>query len=94
MSDWAYAQKDKSEELCRLHYFAVKKKQGERTIEFVITVREYVSPLDPTMPFFAQADREMNQNAVAYRPSGWGKSLLEALDMCLRAIRKFDYEGE
>jgi hypothetical protein len=94
MTDWGYAQQDAAEQLCRLHRFAMQKRQDGRQVEFIITVREYVTPPDPTMPFFAQADRQTNQKTAPYTPSGWGGSLLDALAQCMRAIRKFPYEGE
>jgi hypothetical protein len=46
------------------------------------------------MHFFAQADKDTNQHTAAYRPSGWGKTMLEALSECVRAINRFPYEGK
>jgi hypothetical protein len=72
--------------------FPRKHQRGE--IEFVITVKEFITPKEPTMHFFAQADKETNQNTAPYRPSGWGKTMLEALSECVRAIHRFPYEGQ
>jgi hypothetical protein len=92
MTDWKFAQRDPAEELALLHHFSVKKNQGEQDIEFVITVREYVTPKDPGMPFFAQADKQTNQKVAPYTPTGWGHSVLEALGNCMDEIRRFPYE--
>ena len=83
-----------AEELARLHYFSVKKRQPEGEIEFVITVKEFASSNAQHMRFYAQADREINQKTAPFRPFGWGDSLPAALTECLRAIRQFPYEGE
>jgi hypothetical protein len=93
MKEWGFAQTQVSEELAQLHYFSMKKQQAGAAIEFVITVKEFITPQEPTMHFFAQADRETNQNTAPYRPSGWGKTMLEALSECVRAIHRFPYEG-
>jgi hypothetical protein len=61
-------------------------------VEFIITVKEYVTPKEPTMHFFAQTDKMTNRKTAPYRPSGWGKSLLEALSECVKAINRFPYE--
>jgi hypothetical protein len=45
------------------------------------------------MLFYAQADKQTNQKTVPYTPVGWGRTLLEALADCIRAIHKFPYEG-
>ena len=93
MQEWGFAQADPSDELAQLQYFSVKNRNGRR-VEFVITVREFITPPEPTMRFFATADNQTNQKTAAYRPSGWGKTLLEALAECVRAINRFPYEGE
>jgi hypothetical protein len=77
-----------------LHFFSMKKKHGNSEVEFVITVREYVKPKDPSMPFFAQADKQTNQRTAPYTPSGWGTSVLEALSSCMDAVRRFAYEPD
>ena len=94
MKEWGFAQTQVSEELAQLHYFSMKKHQAGAAIEFVITVKEFITPQEPTMHFFAQADKETNQNTAPYRPSGWGKTMLEALSECVRAIHRFPYEGQ
>ena len=56
-------------------------------------MKEYITPKEPTMHFFAQADRQTNQKTAPYTPCGWGKTMLEALSECVRAINRFPYEG-
>jgi len=94
VAEWVHAQKDPAEELAQLHYFSFKKRQGEGEIEFVITVREYAARNAMQMRFYAQADREINQRTAAFRPFGWGDSLLGALTECMRVIREYAYEPE
>lgn len=93
MKEWGFAQTDPSQELAQLHFFSIKKRQAAGDVEFVITVKEYVTPQEPTMRFFAQTDKETNQKTLALRPSGWGKTLLEALSECIRNLDRFAYEG-
>ena len=94
MKDWGFAQTHAAEQLAQLHFFSIQKHQGGRAIEFVITVREYITPREPAAAFFAQADKHTNQKTAPYRPCGWGKTLLEALSECIRSVNKFPYEGE
>ena len=68
--------------------------QGDREIEFRISVKEFVMPPDPAMRFYAEADKQTNQNTMPYTPTGWGTTLLKALSECMLAIRRFPYEGE
>ena len=93
MAEWHHAEQDPSDELCLLQHFAIKKRQPEGDIEFTITVREYVHPPDPAMKFLAQADKQTNQKVAAYTPCGWGRTLLEALEECVRAVNRFPYQG-
>ena len=93
MKDWGFAQHDPNEELALVHLFSMKKLQAGGNIEFTISVKEFITPKEPTMHFFAQADKETNQHTAPYRPSGWGKTMLEALSECVRAINRFPYEG-
>ena len=94
MKEWAFAQTDPSEELAELHYFSIKKKHAAGEVEFVITVHEFVTPAEPTMRFFAKADKKTNQKTAPYTPTGWGKTLLEALSECVRAVNRFPYQGD
>lgn len=94
MSDWIYAQRNPSEQLARLHYFSVKKQQDGREIDFRITVWEFVTPPEPAMKFFAEADKQTNQSSAPYTPCGWGPTLLDALSECVAAVHRFPYEGE
>ena len=89
MTDWHFAQEDPSDELCQLHHFAIK----HDGVDFVLTVREYLTPPDPSMKFLAVADKQTNQGNAAYTPTGWGKTLLSALAECVRAVKRFPYQG-
>ena len=93
MREWGFAQTHPSQELAQLHLFSVKKAQPAGEVEFTITVKEYVTPKEPTMHFFAQADKEVNQKTAPFRPAGWGKTMLDALAECIKAINRFPYEG-
>ena len=93
MGDWKFTQRETTEQLAMLHHFTFTKCcEGGREVEFHITVHEYVTPKDPAMPFFARADKELNQQSAPYTPSGWGRSLSEALSACLQQIRRFPYQ--
>ncbi|MFZ0738606.1 MAG: hypothetical protein WCA98_02540 [Candidatus Acidiferrales bacterium] len=93
MPDWQFAQAGPSEELAQLSFYSMKKRQGDREIEFRITMREYVErPAGQHSRFFAEADKQVNQNTAAVLPCGWGKSALEALAGCMGMIRQFPYE--
>ena len=93
MSEWTFAQSDRSDELAQLHFFSVNKRQGDEVIEFRITVKEYATPNHLSMRFYAEADKQTNQSVAAYTPSGWGSTLLKALSECVQAIHRFPYEG-
>ncbi|HLK20550.1 MAG TPA: hypothetical protein VKT81_16455 [Bryobacteraceae bacterium] len=90
--EWGFAENNPSEELCLLHHFAMKKRQASGDVEFLITVREFVSPPDPALKFFAQADKQTNQNTAPFTPFGWGPSLVQALTECIKSIHRFPYE--
>jgi hypothetical protein len=93
--DWHLTKTDRSEELARLNFFSMTKSQPEGNVSFQITVKEYaMPPAGQRLRFFAVADKEVNQKSVALLPSGWGDSVWEALEGCLRLIRQFPYEGE
>ena len=51
-------------------------------------------PVDGAFYLYADVSRftEYNQKTAAYRPCGWGKTLLEALSECIKAVNKFRYE--
>lgn len=93
MAEWELAQTDPAEQLAQLHFFSVLKEQDGQSIEFRITVREFVTQRNQSMRFFAEADRQTNQNTAPYTPTGWGSSLLKALTECIQAIKRFPYEG-
>jgi hypothetical protein len=96
MSDieWVFASSEPAEEFAQLHFYSIKKQQGDRTIEFRITVHEYGERNQLKMRFFAQADKQLNQKIAPFFPFGWGDSLLEALRECVASIRRFPYQGE
>ena len=94
MKDWGFAQTDTSQELAQIHYFSIQKRYPTGQVEFVITVKEFVTPKEPTMIFFAQADKQTNQRTAPYTPSGWGNNLMTALRTCIEEIHRFPYEEE
>src|SRR5512139_2718829 len=94
MKEWAFAQTNTAEQLAELHLFSMTKVKDGREIEFVITVKEFNTPPEPAMRFWAKADKQTNQKHAPYTPSGWGKTLLEALSECVRAINRFPYEAD
>jgi hypothetical protein len=95
VNDWKFAQKSQNEELAQLHTFSFKKCHGDGNTEFRITVREFAAPPPGQhFRFFAQADKHVNQKLAPLLPSGWGNSVLEALNGCTRMIREFPCEQE
>jgi hypothetical protein len=93
MAEWTFAQTEAAEELAQLHFFSLNKQQGDQVIEFRITVKEFATPNRLAMKFFAEADKQVNQKTAPYTPNGWGSTLLLALSDCVKAIRRFPYEG-
>ena len=93
MAEWTFAQSEDGDELAQLHFFSINKKQGDRVIEFRITVKEYAQLSHLSMRFYAEADKQTNQKTVPYTPNGWGQTLLQALGDCVKAIQRFPYEG-
>jgi len=95
LSDWQYAQADRSEQLAQISYYSVKKRSDTGEIEFRVTLKEFVSPPPGQHTrFFAEADKKVNQKTTALLPFGWGDSALKALAGCLRMIRDFPYEED
>jgi hypothetical protein len=95
VTDWKFAQKNPTEELAQLYTFSFKKCHGSGNTEFIITVREYAAPPPGQhVHFFAQADKYVNQKIAPFIPTGWGKSLLDALSDCTRMIREFPCDQE
>jgi hypothetical protein len=90
MSDWRFVHYEPAEEFARVEYYSLKR-DG---VEFRITVREYATPPDPAMKFFATSDLQTNQRTAPFTPCGWGPTVLTALAECMRAIRRFPYEGD
>ena len=93
MSDWEFAQANPEQQLAKLHHFSMCTKQESGEVEFTITVKEFLTPRDPAMGFFAQADKQTNQGVAPYTPIGWGKTLLAALAQCMREVERFPYKG-
>jgi len=91
MSDWEFAQANQEQQLAKLHHFSMCTKQDCGDVEFTITVKEFLTPKDPAMGFFAQADKQTNQEVVPYTPVGWGKTMLAALAQCMREVERFPY---
>ena len=93
--EWTFAQTDPSQQLAMVHYFSVTKNEADdREIEFLITIKEFVTPRDPAMRFLAMADKQTYQKVAPFTPCGWGKTLLDALSDCIRAVYKFPYQGD
>jgi hypothetical protein len=93
MREWGFAQTDPSQQMAQLHLYSIVKAEPGGDVEFIITVKEFVTPKEPAMHFFAQADKMTNQKTAPYRPCGWGKTMLEALSECVKAINRFPYEA-
>ena len=91
MSDWEFAQANEEQQLAKLHHFSMCTKHGSGDVEFTITVKEFLTPKDPAMGFFAQADKQTNQGVAPYTPIGWGNTLLAALAQCMREVERFPY---
>jgi hypothetical protein len=77
----------------RVHHFSMTKVEPGREIEMIITVKEFFTPKDPALLFFVEADKQTNQNVAPFTPCGWGKTLMEALEECVRAVNRFPYQG-
>ena len=93
--EWHFTNTDRAEELAQLTFFSMTKHQPEGNVSFRITVKEYaLPPAGQRVRFFAEADKHVNQSTASLLPSGWGDSLWEALEGCVRLIRQFPYEGE
>ncbi len=93
MKEWGFAQSAPTDRLAQLHRFSIIKSHACGEIEFIITVHEYLTPKEPEMLFFAQADKRINQKTASITPCGWGRTLLDALSECIKAIHRFPYEG-
>jgi hypothetical protein len=91
MSDWEFAQANPEQQLAKLHHFSMCTKQESGEVEFTITVKEFLTPKDPAMGYFAHADKQTNQGVAPYTPIGWGKTMLAALAQCMREVERFPY---
>ena len=93
MSEWEFAQAEPEQQLAKVHLFSMVKQQDGGDVEFTITVKEYLTPKDPAMGYFAEADKQTNQGVAPYTPIGWGKTLLAALAQCMREVERFPYRA-
>jgi hypothetical protein len=93
MAEWHFAQTNPEEELALLHHYSVKKRQAGREIEFIITVKEFATPKEENLRYFALADKQTNQKTAPFTPCGWGNTMLRALAECVQNIHRFPYEG-
>jgi hypothetical protein len=93
MSEWEFAQAEPEQQLAKVHHFSMVKRQDGGDVEFMITVKEYLTPKDPAMGYFAEADKQTNQGVAPYTPIGWGKTLLAALAQCMREVELFPYRA-
>src|SRR5262249_26038330 len=93
VSDWTFAQSEPAQELAQLTFYSVKRQQDGKTIEFVITVREFASRNHLGMLFYAEADKQTNQKTAPFTPCGWGDTLMHALRSCVESVHRFPYEG-
>jgi hypothetical protein len=92
MENWKYVRRDSSEALANPHFFSVTKKHASGEIEIRITIKEFATPSNTDLAFFAQADIELNQKALRFRPFGWHETMMGALAECMRNVRRFDFE--
>ena len=92
MSDWEFAQSDPAQRLAKVHWFSVVKQHDGGEVEFTISVKEYPTPRDPALGFYAEADKQTNQKVAPYTAVGWGNTLLAALAQCMREIERFPYQ--
>ena len=54
MSEWKYAQQERSEKLAKLHFFSVVKSCPQGDVELRITVKEFAAPDTGNLQFFAE----------------------------------------
>jgi len=92
MSDWQFAQAQPEQQLAKVHHFSMVKQSDRGEITFNIAVREFLTPKDPALGYFAEADKQTNQKVAAYTPIGWGNTLLAALAQCMREVERFPYQ--
>ena len=74
MSEWEFAQADPEQQLAKLHYFSMCTKQDCGEVEFTITVKEFLTPRDPAMGYFAQADKQTNQGVAPVHADWLGQN--------------------
>ena len=93
MSDWEFAQAQPEQQLAKVHHFSMVKNSDAGEVTLLISVKEYLTPKDPAMKFFAEADTQTNQKVAPYTPIGWGNTLLAALAQCMREVERFPYQA-
>ena len=74
MSEWEFAQANPEQQLALVHHFSMLKQQEGGPVEFVITVKQFLTPKDPAMSYFAQADKQTNQGGGALYAGGVGSN--------------------
>ena len=90
MEEWIFAQSDPSQQLAKMHHFSMTKCHAAGETEVTITVKEFLTPKDPALGFFAQANIQTNHATAPYTPCGWGDSVLAALAECMREVERFE----
>ena len=90
MEEWIFAQSDPSQQLAKVHHFSMTKCHAGGECEVAITVKEFLTPKDPALGFFAKANIQTNQGLAPYTPCGWGDSVLAALAECMREVERFE----
>ena len=51
MSEWEFAQANPEQQLALVHHFSMLKQQEGGPVEFVITVKQFLTPKDPAMSY-------------------------------------------
>jgi len=90
LEEWIFAQADTSQQLAKVHYFSMTKCHAGGEVEVTITVKEFHTPKDAALRFFAKANIQTNQGDAPYTPCGWGDSILSALSECMREVERFE----
>ena len=90
MEEWIFAQSHPSQQLAKVHHFSMTKCHAGGETEVTITVKEFHTPKDPALGFFAQASLQTNHAVAPYTPCGWGDTVEAALAECVREVERFD----
>jgi len=90
LEEWIFAQSDPSQQLAKVHHFSMSKCHAGGEVDVTITVKEFLTPKDPALGFFAKASIQTNTGIASYTPCGWGDSILAALAECVREVERFE----